>query len=128
MKVIRAASERSNFSGFVHEMILGKLSADIHKQVKLIYPIKKIEIMKSKIIYAPPEEAMQPQPVEVIQPEGKAAEAQPAEKPPAEEGQSPAEQAESPAEEGESPAEEEVQESADEEQDEAQQESPDSES
>jgi len=79
MRVIRAASERSNFSGFVHEMILGKLSADIHKQVKLIYPIKKIEIMKSKIIYAPPEEAEQPQPVEVIQPQGKAAEAQPAE-------------------------------------------------
>ncbi len=53
--VTKAAAERSSFSGFIHEMILGKLSADIHKQVKLIYPIKKIEIMKSKIIFSPPE-------------------------------------------------------------------------
>jgi small subunit ribosomal protein S3Ae len=107
-RVVRAAAERSNFSGFVHEMILGKLSADIHKQVKLIYPIKKIEIMKSKIIYAPPE-AEQPQPIEVIQPEGKAAEAQPAEEAPSEEqpaeeepaGGEAAEEAEAPAEEEE---------------------------
>ena len=113
MRVIRSASERSNFSGFVHEMILGKLSADIHKQVKLIYPIKKIEIMKSKIIYAPPEEAEQPQPTEVIQPEAKAAEAPPGEGQAGQEQpvrEKPAEEEaaeEEPAEEAEGSAEEE---------------------
>ncbi len=80
VKVIRAASENSSFSGFVHMMILGKLSADIHKQVKLIYPIKKIEIMKSKIMYAPPE-AKQPQAPVGAEPEAKPAEILPAEEP-----------------------------------------------
>jgi ribosomal protein S3AE len=55
-KVVRVAAQDKNFSGFIHETILGKLSADIHKEVKLIYPIKKIEIMKSKILEIPPEE------------------------------------------------------------------------
>ncbi len=55
-EVIREAADRSSYSGFIHEMILGKLSADIHKQVKLIYPVKKIEIMKSKILEVPSEE------------------------------------------------------------------------
>ncbi len=55
-KVITETAKRSNFSGFIHETILGKLSADIHKEVKLIYPIKKIEIMKTKILHRPPEE------------------------------------------------------------------------
>ncbi len=56
-KVVSETANRSAFSGFVHEMILGKLSADIYKEVKLIYPVKKIEIMKSKILREPiPEE------------------------------------------------------------------------
>jgi len=62
-KVVRVAAQDKNFSGFIHETILGKLSADIHKEVKLIYPIKKIEIMKSKILEIPPEE-----PEEIIEP------------------------------------------------------------
>ena len=62
-KVVRAAAQDKNFSGFIHETILGKLSADIHKEVKLIYPIKKIEVMKSKILEIPPEE-----PEEIVEP------------------------------------------------------------
>ena len=59
-KVIHAAARDKNFSGFIHETILGKLSADIHKEVKLIYPIKKIEIMKTKILKVPAEEPAAP--------------------------------------------------------------------
>lgn len=69
-KVILAAAERSNFSGFIHETILGKLSADIHKEVKLIYPIKKIEVMKSKILEVPPEGSEEPGEVPVEGAEG----------------------------------------------------------
>ncbi len=60
-KVIQGAAKEKSFSGFIHETILGKLSADIHKEVKLIYPIKKIEIMKSKILEVPPEEPEEPE-------------------------------------------------------------------
>ena len=61
-KVVHAAAKDKNFSGFIHETILGKLSADIHKEVKLIYPIKKIEIMKTKILEMPPEAEEPPAP------------------------------------------------------------------
>ena len=73
-KVVHAAAKDKNFSGFIHETILGKLSADIHKEVKLIYPIKKIEIMKTKILEMPPEAEEPPVP-EVTEEE--AAEAEP---------------------------------------------------
>lgn len=80
-KVIHAAAERSNFSGFIHETILGKLSADIHKEVKLIYPVKKIEIMKSKILEVPPEGEEELETVEIEAEEPKGEEEEPAETP-----------------------------------------------
>jgi small subunit ribosomal protein S3Ae len=81
-KVVRAGAERANFSGFIHETILGKLSADIHKEVKLIYPIKKIEVMKSKILEVPPEEE---EPEEAVEEEAPEAEEEGPEEEPAEE-------------------------------------------
>lgn len=42
-----------NFDEFVQQMVLGKIASDIYNSAKKIYPLKKVEISKSKLILRP---------------------------------------------------------------------------
>jgi small subunit ribosomal protein S3Ae len=48
----KRAAERT-FDQFVHEMVLGKLTTDIFKAIKVIHPVRRIEVYKSKILKRP---------------------------------------------------------------------------
>jgi len=50
--VQKEAAERT-FDQFVQEMVLGKLAGDIFKTIKVIHPIRRVEVYKSKILKKP---------------------------------------------------------------------------
>lgn len=50
--VIKRASE-VKFEQFVEEAIIGKLSANIYRQAKHIYPLRRVEIRKTQILVGP---------------------------------------------------------------------------
>lgn len=50
--VQKEAAERT-FDQFVQEMVLGKLAGDIFKAIKVIHPIRRVEVYKSKILKKP---------------------------------------------------------------------------
>jgi small subunit ribosomal protein S3Ae len=48
--------ERANdldYEQFIHEVVLGKLASDIYKKSKIIYPLRRVEISKTKILAEP---------------------------------------------------------------------------
>jgi small subunit ribosomal protein S3Ae len=48
--------ERANdldYEQFIHEVVLGKLASDIYKKSKIIYPLRRVEISKTKILTEP---------------------------------------------------------------------------
>ncbi|MGZ4909494.1 MAG: 30S ribosomal protein S3ae [Halobacteriota archaeon] len=48
--------ERANdldYEQFIHEVVLGKLASDIYKKSKIIYPLRRVEISKTKIVGEP---------------------------------------------------------------------------
>jgi len=47
--IIRKRASELDFTQFVQEVVLGKLSSDIYKQVKLIYPPRRVEIRKTEV-------------------------------------------------------------------------------
>lgn len=55
--IIEEKSQQLNFIEFVQECVLGKLGSEIYNEAKIIYPIRKSEIMKTKIILEPTEVA-----------------------------------------------------------------------
>jgi small subunit ribosomal protein S3Ae len=42
-----------NYEQFIHEVVLGKLASDIYKKSKIIYPLRRVEISKTKILAEP---------------------------------------------------------------------------
>ncbi len=46
--VIERASEL-NFEQFIEEAIMGKLSANIYRNAKYIYPLRRVEIRKTEV-------------------------------------------------------------------------------
>ena len=52
-KVIEARARERTFDQFVQEVVLGKLSADIYKEVKRYCPVKRAEVFKSKVLAGP---------------------------------------------------------------------------
>jgi len=50
--VLNRANEL-NFDQFMHEVVLGKLALDIYKESKHIYPLRRVEIGKTKILAEP---------------------------------------------------------------------------
>ena len=52
-KVIEARARERTFDQFVQEVVLGKLSADIYKEVKRYCPVKRVEVFKTKVLAEP---------------------------------------------------------------------------
>ncbi len=50
--VMKRASELS-FDAFVQECVLGKIGSDIYNRAKIIFPLRKCEIRKSKLLAMP---------------------------------------------------------------------------
>ncbi|MBW6470873.1 MAG: 30S ribosomal protein S3ae [Methanosarcinaceae archaeon] len=50
--VIKRASE-VNYEQFIEEAIIGKLSANIYRQAKYIYPLRRVEIRKTHVLFVP---------------------------------------------------------------------------
>jgi len=51
--ILRERGEELNFEPFIHEVVLGKLASDIYKKAKIIYPLRRVEIGKTKILAEP---------------------------------------------------------------------------
>jgi len=52
-QVIQEKAQQLNFIEFVQESVLGKIGSEIYNEVNVIVPIRKSEIMKTKIISEP---------------------------------------------------------------------------
>lgn len=52
-EIVRANVERSNFVQFLQESILGKIPAEIYRNAKKIYPLRRVEIRKIEVIKEP---------------------------------------------------------------------------
>lgn len=50
-KTIKSYSQSKTMSELLHDMVNGNLSASIFRECKLIYPVKRVEIRKSEILW-----------------------------------------------------------------------------
>jgi small subunit ribosomal protein S3Ae len=50
---LRERGKELNYEQFIHEVVLGKLASDIYKKSKIIYPLRRVEISKTKILAEP---------------------------------------------------------------------------
>ncbi len=48
-KIVQERSKSFTMEQFIQEMVLGKIASDIYKEVKTIYPLRRVEITKSEI-------------------------------------------------------------------------------
>ncbi len=51
--IVREHSREMTFEPFIHEVVLGKLASEIYKQAKIVYPLRRVEIGKTKILAEP---------------------------------------------------------------------------
>jgi len=49
-QVVEEKASQLNFEDFVQELVLGKISSDAYNSAKKIYPLRKVEAMKSKLL------------------------------------------------------------------------------
>jgi small subunit ribosomal protein S3Ae len=93
---VTAAAKQSNYHAFIQDAVTGKLSADLQKDVKKIFPAQRIEIAKATLLTSPELGTVQaPEAVEKIE----------AEMPKPEKGKKGEEEAPDNPEEGEEPLE-----------------------
>jgi small subunit ribosomal protein S3Ae len=51
--ILRERGNELHYEQFIHEVVLGKLASDIYKRAKVIYPLRRVEISKTKILAEP---------------------------------------------------------------------------
>jgi small subunit ribosomal protein S3Ae len=51
--ILRERGNELHYEQFIHEVVLGKLASDIYKKAKIIYPLRRVEISKTKILAEP---------------------------------------------------------------------------
>jgi len=52
-EIIQKRAAERTFDQFVQEIVLGKLASDIFKAIKVIHPVRRVEVYKSKILRKP---------------------------------------------------------------------------
>jgi small subunit ribosomal protein S3Ae len=52
-KIIEKRAKRLNFDAFIQECVLGKIGSDIYNKAKVVFPLRKSEIRKSKLLAQP---------------------------------------------------------------------------
>lgn len=53
-EIIEEKAMKLNFDEFIQEAVLGKIASDIFNSARKIYPLRKAEIMKIKVLKMPP--------------------------------------------------------------------------
>ncbi len=51
--IVQRRARESDFNTFVQDAVLGKLSAQIYRDVKTLYPLRRVEILKSHVLTEP---------------------------------------------------------------------------
>jgi len=51
--IVQRRARESDFNTFVQDAVLGKLSAQIYRNVKTLYPLRRVEILKSQVLAEP---------------------------------------------------------------------------
>ena len=78
--IVKKRAAECDFETFMQEAILGRLSANIYRQAKFIYPLRRVEIRKTEVTAAPkapkapkaapaPKAVPEPEPVPEVEPE-----------------------------------------------------------
>jgi len=52
-EIVRNSAEKNNFVQFLQEAVLGKIPAEIYKNAKKIYPLRRVEIRKIEVLKEP---------------------------------------------------------------------------
>lgn len=52
-EIVRNAAEKNKFVQFLQEAVLGKIPAEIYKNAKKIYPLRRVEIRKIEVLKEP---------------------------------------------------------------------------
>ena len=52
-KIVTRRAKRLNFDAFIQECVLGKIGSDVYNKAKAIFPLRKSEIRKSKLLAQP---------------------------------------------------------------------------
>jgi len=52
-EIVRKSAEKNNFVQFLQEAVLGKIPAEIYKNAKKIYPLRRVEIRKIEVLKEP---------------------------------------------------------------------------
>lgn len=50
MNIIHQKSQQCNIDEFVQQMILGKIASEITNEARKVYPLRRVEIQKSKVV------------------------------------------------------------------------------
>ncbi len=58
--IVRRKAQKLDFNTFIQDAVLGKLSAQIYRDVKGVYPLRRVEILKTHVLSEP---AGMPKPV-----------------------------------------------------------------
>ncbi len=67
--IITKRASETDYEHFIEEAITGKLSANIYRNSKNIYPLRRVEIRKTEVKAVPPQAAAADAPAEVPEPE-----------------------------------------------------------
>jgi small subunit ribosomal protein S3Ae len=78
LDIVAKRSKELTFNELVSEVVNGKVSAEVYKATKNIYPLRRVEIGKSEVVFRPPVAAVAPAPTPAQAPEPA-----PSEQPPA---------------------------------------------
>ncbi len=76
LNVVATRGKELTFNELVADVVNGKVSAEIYKATKNIYPLRRAEVAKSEVVYRPPVAAAAPTPAPAQEPA-------PSERPPA---------------------------------------------
>ncbi len=52
-EVIEAKARQLSFDEFVQQAVLGKIASEIYNEARKIYPLRKVEVRKSKLLFMP---------------------------------------------------------------------------
>jgi len=54
-QVVEAKAQQLNFDEFVQEMVLGKVASEVFNAARKIYPLRRVEVRKSKVLELAPQ-------------------------------------------------------------------------
>ncbi|WP_424359456.1 30S ribosomal protein S3ae [Methanocella sp. MCL-LM] len=69
LDVVNKRGAELGFTDFVNEVVTGKVASEIYKNTKNIYPLRRVEIGKSELVYRPAVAAVQAAPASTPAPE-----------------------------------------------------------